>query len=333
MIVPGEVLEELAANTDLDKVTRDQMQSAVEFEKVWRELRNNNEKAALHARAAFGGATAAPYPPNIRVFDCLNGTTLPGAPVSNPEASSDASAKRTAVETKAVAEFYKTAFGRNSLDDLGMTLVSSVHYGVEYPNAFWNGTQMTYGDGDGRVFLDFTKSKDVIAHELTHGLTAFTSGFRYTGQSGGLNESMSDVFGSMFLQWRLNQSVSAASWLIGEDIMGPGSADRGFKGLRDMSDPKAAHSLSKQPKHLNEYNNGMGPHTASGIPNHAFYHAAMKAGGNSWETVGPAWYKALTGHGRTPGIGFRTFANRTRQAASSARMRDAIDYGWAQVGI
>ena len=76
-----------------------------------------------------------------------------------------------------------------------MTLVSSLHYGVNYNNAFWNGTQMTYGDGDGSIFLDFSKGNDVIGHELTHGVTQHSLQLNYSNEPGGLNESLSDCFG------------------------------------------------------------------------------------------------------------------------------------------
>jgi Zn-dependent metalloprotease len=333
MFIPADVLDELASDHSIDHSTRAKLKAAADFEAVWRKLRDTNEKTVKTAKATLAGAVALPYPPAIRVFDCQNGTGLPGQPVSNPQTSADLTAKRAHDETKAVAQFYQQVFGRNSIDNAGMSLISSVHYGQDYANAFWNGLQMTYGDGDNRIFIDFTKSLDVIAHELTHGVTQHSSGFRYSGQAGGLNESMSDVFGSMFMQWRLNQNVSQASWLIGAGIMGPDAISRGFRCLRDMANPQAAHSLSKQPMHISQYTNNMGPHTASGIPNHAFYHAAQKAGGNSWQTVGPAWYDALTSYGQTPGIGFAAFAARTRKAAANAAIRQAIDFGWQQVGL
>ena len=105
--------------------------------------------------------------PAVTVYDCKNTRSLPGSPVSNPGSSSDITAKRAFDTTRAVVDFYRQCFGRNSIDDAGMTLMSSIHYGVRYDNAFWNGAQMTYGDGDGQVFTDFTKADDVIGHELT----------------------------------------------------------------------------------------------------------------------------------------------------------------------
>ena len=151
--------------------------------------------------------------------------------------------------TTDVAKFYKAAFGRNSIDNAGMTLLSNIHYNRLYNNAFWDGSQMTYGDGDGQIFIDFTQSNDVVAHELTHGVTQFTLGLNYTNEAGGLNESMSDVFGSMFRQWEADQEVSAADWLIGGGIMGPDAKARGFTCLRDMAKPGGAHCLAPQPFH------------------------------------------------------------------------------------
>jgi Zn-dependent metalloprotease len=114
-----------------------------------------------------------------------HGTTLPGTLVPKPKTSSDATAKQTFVETTGVAKFYKKLFGRNSIDNAGMALRSSIHFSVQYNNAFWNGSQMTYGDGDGNIFIDFTKGNDVIGHELTHGVTQYSLGLSYSNQPGG----------------------------------------------------------------------------------------------------------------------------------------------------
>ena len=105
----------------------------------------------------------------------------------------------------AVVDSYREYFGCNSVDDAGMTLMSSIHYGVRYDNAFWNGAQMTYGDGDGRVFTDFTKSDDVIGHELTHGVTQFTAGLGYSDEPGALNESVADVLAPRFTSGGANR--------------------------------------------------------------------------------------------------------------------------------
>ena len=118
--------------------------------------------------------------------------------------------------------FYSDVLGRNSVDDRGMELVSSVHFGSDFDNAFWNGTQMVYGDGSGRIFVKggLTAAIDVIAHELTHGVTQYTAGLEYSSQPGALNESFSDVFGSIVKQRTLGQTVDQADWLIGGGILG-----------------------------------------------------------------------------------------------------------------
>src|SRR5262249_54098362 len=155
----------------------------------------------------------------------------------------------------------------------GMAMISSVHYGRKYNNAFWNGSQMAYGDGDQSIFIDFSKGNDVIGHELTHGVTQHSLNLNYSNEAGGLNESLSDCFGSMFRQWRAQpqQDVNQADWLIGKDILGPAATARGYTCLRDMANPGAQHCLAPQPTHFSQYQSGMDPHESSGIPNLAFY--------------------------------------------------------------
>ncbi|MEZ0385135.1 M4 family metallopeptidase [Mycobacterium sp. pW045] len=339
-IVPRDVLEELAADESLSARSRQALRDTGALEPVWRQLRTAQIRAA-QAGMLFTGAEIAnrlASQPESTVFNCKNTRSLPGAPVLNPDSSSDETASRAHRETLAVADFYAQCFGRNSVDNAGMTLVSSIHYDVHYSNAFWNGTQMTYGDGDGEVFVDFTASTDVIGHELTHGVTQFTAGLNYTNEAGGLNESVSDVFGTMFRQWRKNQTVDQADWLIGADIIGPKAAAKGYTCLRDMADPGAQHCLSRQPGHYRDYVPGGDPHTNSGIPNRAFYLAAKAIGGQSWEKAGKAWYAALTSPKATPNMKMKSFANLTRSAAKSLFAADtavysAIDAAWEAVGI
>ena len=198
---------------------------------------------------------------------------------------------------------------------------------------------MTYGDGDGLVFIDFTNSEDVIAHELTHGVTEYTAGFVYTNtQAGALNESMSDVFGSMFKQWVNDETFSAADWMIGADIMGTTALAKGYKCLRDLSNPGAAHCMSKQPSHYANFLSGGGPHHNSGIPNHAFYQASKTLGGKSWEKIGRVWYAALTSKKVSKKSTFRAFAKLTRSAAKTLYPAEpavyaAVDGAWTAVGL
>ena len=249
-IIPQRVLDRFAKDKRLTAEQRQFFVDAAKLEQEWRKARASTAKLARLSRSILPtgmSALAAAGPPSVVVFDCQHGTTLPGSPIANPGASADASAKRAFDETTAVADFYQSVFGRNSLDDAGMTLLSSIHFSVHYNNAGWTGSQMKYGDGDGNIFIDFTKSNDVIGHELTHGVTQFTAGLVYSNQAGGLNESMSDVFGSIFRQWRANQAVTGADWLIGKEIMGPGAIARGLTCLRDMSNPAARHCVAPQP--------------------------------------------------------------------------------------
>ncbi|MBL8473783.1 MAG: M4 family metallopeptidase [Rhodocyclaceae bacterium] len=339
-IIPPNVLERLSQDKRLTEAERKHFFNMAAYEAHWRKLRTVALLSSSHAAAlgSMSATVAAAAAPAITVYNCANGTNLPGAPVPNPGSSTDVTAKRTFVETTGVADFYRQIFKRNSVDNLGMTLQSSIHYGVKYNNAFWNGQQMTYGDGDGNIFVDFTLGNDVIAHELTHGVTQFTARLGYSNQAGGLNESMSDVFGSMFRQWSAKQNVKQADWLIGSDIMGPGAKAHGYTCLRDMAKPGAAHCLAPQPTHFSEFKPNMDPHESSGIPNLAFYKAAVAIGGYSWEKAGQVWYQALVAYRPSPSMKMRTFANRTRRQAKLLFRADpsvfkAIDAAWIAVGL
>src|SRR5262245_43630636 len=213
-----------------------------------------------------------------------------------------------------------------------------MYYGGRYNTAFSNGMRSTCGGGDGMICVDFSKDNDVIGHELTHGVTQHSLGLNYTNEAGGLNESMSDCFGSMFRQWEAKQDVSHADWLIGKDIMGPAAIKKGFTCLRDMANPAAKHCLAPQPSKFSQYRPGMDPHQSSGIPNLAFYTTARAVGGHSWDKVGQIWYKSLTGFGPTPNMKMKAFANRTRAVAAqlypgNTAVANAVDAGWKKVGL
>ncbi|VVB72935.1 Thermolysin metallopeptidase, alpha-helical domain [uncultured archaeon] len=193
-------------------------------------------------------------------------------------------------------DFYKNTLKRNSIDDNGLDLILNVHYGVKYMNAYWDGDEMTFGDGDGKIFTAFDKSLDVVAHELTHGVTQYTANLVYKGQSGALNEHFSDVIGSAIQQYYDKVTAEKADWLIGNEIMGPtlyGEA------LRSMKAPGTAYDndlLGKdpQPDHMKDYYNGSsdnyGVHINSGIPNKAFYLVSMDIGTDKAALI---WYEAL----------------------------------------
>lgn len=337
-IIPIEVLIRFSKDKKLTLSERKRFADTVAFEMEWRKQRNSQDKFLRNSRNLLPGTEAIAKQPSVYIYTCRNTTSIPGTYISRPSSSTDQSARRAFTETTAVANFFSRIFGRNSVDNAGRSLVSSIHYSIAYNNAFWNGSQMIYGDGDGKIFLDFTKSTDVIAHELTHGVTQFSAGLAYTNEAGGLNESMSDVFGTMFRQWRAGQDVNTADWLIGRDIMGPGSISRGYNCLRSMANPAAAYCLAPQPMHFSQYRRGMDPHYSSGIPNFAFYRAAMSVGGFSWEKVGQIWYKALTGYVASPNMRMLTFANRTRSVAGTLfpnepAVKAAVNDAWAAVGL
>jgi Zn-dependent metalloprotease len=339
-IIPAKVLRKFARDKKLSATARKAFSNAAKFEKEWRKTREVKSLASMAALKMLPTSLtpAVASPPNITVFDCQHHNTLPGTLIPNPGASTDPTAKQAYTETSSVAKFFQTAFGRNSIDNAGMAMISSIHYSVKYNNAFWNGSQMTYGDGDGNIFIDFTKGNDVIGHELTHGVTQYTLGLAYQNQPGGLNESVSDVFGSMFRQWEAKQTVTQADWLIGKDIMGPGAIARGYTCLRDMANPAAKHCLAPQPTKFSQYRNGMDPHESSGIPNFAFYKAAMAIGGNSWTIAGKIWYQAITGFGPSPNMTMKQFADRTRTLAGSLftskpAIKNAVDKAWKDVGL
>ena len=239
-------------------------------------------------------------------------------------------------------KYYKEVHERNSINARGMKLDSTVHYGQEYNNAFWNGEQMVYGDGDGEIFQRFTKCIDVIGHELTHGVTQYEAALEYEGQSGALNESFSDVFGSLVKQYILKQNVDKADWLIGAGLFA-----RKVKGvaLRSMKDPGTAYddpTIGKdpQPGHMKNFvkttsDNG-GVHINSGIPNRAFYFAAQEIGGYAWEKTGKIWYVTLRDRLRE-NSDFQDTANFTFDVAGSlfgkgSREQKAVLNAWDKVG-
>jgi Zn-dependent metalloprotease len=337
-IVPRRVLERFARDRNLPAATRRAFANAVLLDTQWRKVRVEQSRLSRLAVALLPNGLAVPAQPAIEVYSCAKGTALPGIHLTHPATSRDATARQAFEETRAVATFYQTLFGRNSVDDCGKTLVSSVHYSVGYNNAFWNGTQMVYGDGDGEIFMDFTRANDVIAHELTHGVTQYSAGLGYANQAGGLNESLSDVFGSMFRQWQAGQDVASADWLIGSGILGPAALARGYRCLRDMAHPAAKHCLSPQPTRFAQYRDGMDPHDSSGIANFAFFQAATDIGGRSWETAGRIWYRAMTAYRPNPGLRMASFANRIRGAARELYpdippVQKAVDQAWKAVGL
>jgi Zn-dependent metalloprotease len=235
----------------------------------------------------------------------------------------------------ATYSFYWTVFERDSIDGAGMPLLGLVHYGRRYPNAFWdNAGHMVFGDGDGRILTQTTAGLDVIGHELTHGVTQHEANLTYSGQSGALNESMSDVFGIQVKQHALGQDVHNSDWLIGADIVGPALRPA----LRSMKQPGTANPYDDQPADMDGYVAGGDVHTNSGIPNRAFYVVATTLGGYAWEAAGPIWYAALGDPQLRPNATFRDFARLTLRHAQQTYGADsdqvhAVRQGWEAVKV
>jgi Zn-dependent metalloprotease len=315
-------------------------------------------EALLHVES-FHSSRTAPVPatpPGMRelkpaasdrtVYDANFAEQLPGSVVrkEGEPATGDPAADEAYDGLGHTHRLYAEAFGRNSIDGHGLPLVATVHFGRLYDNAFWDGRQMVFGDGDGQVFERFTKSLSVIGHELAHGVTQYSAGLAYRNQAGALNESMSDVFGALVEQYVRKQSTSEASWLIGEGLF---TDQVQGKALRSMKAPGTAYDddvLGKdpQPDSMDGYvrtsaDNG-GVHINSGIPNRAFCLVATALGGNAWDTPAQIWYETLTGGTLAPNSTFRAFAKATATSAvelfgAASKEHDAVRSAWETVKV
>jgi Zn-dependent metalloprotease len=231
--------------------------------------------------------------------------------------------------------FYWEVFQRDSIDGQGLPLLGLVHFSQNYDNAFWdNAGHMFFGDGDGRIFTETTAGIEVIGHELTHGVTQHEANLTYSGQSGALNESVSDVFGIQVKQYALKQDVTQSDWLIGPDIVGPALKPA----LRSMKAPGTANPHDTQPADMDRYVAGGDVHINSGIPNHAFYVVATTLGGHSWDAAGPIWYAALADPALSSDASFQQFASLTLKHAqqtygATSKQVDAIRAGWAAAKV
>ncbi|MGW3286829.1 M4 family metallopeptidase [Streptomyces sp. NPDC001002] len=340
-VVPPHILDHLARNDD-PNLSGPAQQTLIRDS----ELRGRRRVTTEFSLAPTPQETAASDQPLRTIYDAGHGTDLPGTKVRGEGADpgQDATVNRAYAGLGATFELYLKAYGRHSIDAEGLPLDATVHFDERYNNAFWNGEQMVFGDGDGEIFLDFTIPIDVIGHELTHGVTQYTANLTYYGQPGALNESMSDVFGSLIKQYTLGQTAAEADWLIGAGLLAPSVTG---KALRSMKEPGSAYDddvLGKdpQPATMDDYvrtgrDNG-GVHINSGIPNHAFYLVANALGGNAWEKAGQVWYDVLTGGELTSSALFADFAKLTAKAArerygDGSEELQAVSKAWEQVGV
>ncbi|MBC7000054.1 M4 family metallopeptidase [Cytophaga sp. FL35] len=236
-----------------------------------------------------------------------------------------------------VRDYFKNTFGLNSIDGNGLDIISNIHYGQNYNNAYWDGNEMTYGDGDGKEFTDFASAIDVVAHELAHGVTQFLSNLEYQSQPGALNEHFSDVFGTVIKQKYLNQTVEEADWLIGDSVVTeefPGVA------IRSMKAPGTANEFDSQPDHMDNYYDGMadnqGVHINSGIPNKAFYLSCMELGLDDCALI---WFQTLKALWRTANFNdmletiLATAQNLTEEGKVSESSVEVLSKSFSAVGL
>ncbi|MEU4287408.1 M4 family metallopeptidase [Kribbella sp. NPDC026596] len=333
-IVPPYLLEQLASTVD-DPNLRARFRQSLQHDAVLR----TRPAAGLGRATEAGGLQRA-------VYDAAHETNLPGTPAraEGEDPVQDEAVNQAYDGTGATWKMFSECFRRDSIDGQGLVLTSTVHYDRGYSNAFWDGAQMVFGDGDGEIFAGFTGSVDVTGHELTHGVTQYTANLAYEGQSGALNESISDVFGSLAKQYHLGQSTEEADWLIGAGLFMP--TVQGVA-LRSMKAPGTAYDdprLGKdpQPDHMSGYieteNDNGGVHLNSGIPNRAFYLTAAAIGGNAYDDAGKIWYTTLTSGGLSETSTFQDFAEATQASARQLYGEDsdqlaAVTEAWQTVGV
>jgi Zn-dependent metalloprotease len=324
-----------------------------------RAIANLKAGAAMRAQRVMAQAmpslmvSAAPTQKKTRqVFDARQTDQLPGVLVrSEGQAKvADKAVNEAFDHAGATYDFYDTLFSRNSLDGKGMTLVSSVHVAetddsgqfVPMNNAFWNGEQMAYGDGDGVIFRAFTGSLDVVGHELTHGVESFTSNLEYRNQSGALNEHFADVFGVLVRQWKNGETAAKASWLVGAEVLVPAPTRRA---IRDMENPGTAFvndpdlGTDPQPAHMSKLFTGVfdrgGVHINSGIPNRAFALFAKALKGKAWDVAGRVWYQTMLQLTSTSQIAdcARVSVQIAATPEFGAAAKKALKAAWKKVGI
>jgi Zn-dependent metalloprotease len=345
-LVPPNVLEEVARRGNdkqrewaLRTLSRDNTIRSARLQNAKRRGRGPREGADTLAQGPSGQLSRL-------LYHCQNKENFPIRPerVEGDDPRGDDAVDEAYDGFGDTHRFFWEVHHRDSIDDEGMPLRGYVHYGEDYDNAFWDGRRMVFGDGDGELFVRFTLSLDVIGHELGHGVTEDEAGLEYYGQSGALNESQSDVVGSLVKQYKLGQTAEEANWLIGDDIIGP---EVEGEALRSMAAPGTAYDddvLGKdpQPAHMDDFvvttRDNAGVHINSGIPNHAFYTVATTLGGHAWERAGMIWYETLRGPLLRTNADFQSFADLS--CATAARLYgadgeevDAVRAGWDKVGI
>ncbi|WP_395055544.1 M4 family metallopeptidase [Polaromonas sp.] len=339
--LPSKLLKKIAAK--VSEADRHVLHGHMEHTAQLRSMRSALSAPAPTLRLLATSAHKAVSPYQRAVFDAGSNTQLPGKSVRTEGGKPvrDAAVNQVYDNTGITLDFFLKVFGRNSIDNRGMRVTSAVHFGKNFSNAMWTGEQMVYGDGDANVG-GFTQSLDIIAHELAHGVTQHivpgglgvvrvpvkdrefkAQTHELKGQSGALNESFSDVMGSMVKQWHAGQDATQASWLLGEHMLAPAHG-RAIRSLKDPGNRKLTWFEDDQFKSMAQYVDGADVHDGSGIPNRAFYLTAKKIGGYSWEAAGPIWYAALSSLSHK--ASFEDAAHATLQAALARHGMKSKEY-------
>lgn len=296
--LPTKLVKHLAAIAPNDD--RDHLVGQVAHTKALRGQRD------LHSAKLSRTAIPGQKPLHRQIFDAEGQTFLPGKLLRDEGDSPIAdSAANQAYDNIGIAmSFFATVLGRDSVDGKGRRIDASVHYGFRFVNALWTGEQMLVGDGDGKRVTGLAGSLGLIAHEFSHGISQHlirgglgvvqVPGAPPTlkGEAGALNESFSDVCASMVKQWHTRQTVQAADWLLGEDVLAP-SVGKAIRSLKDPGNTRCTWAEDDQIKDARQFAPTMDAHTGSGVANHAFYLAAMQLGGHAWETLGAVWYRGF----------------------------------------
>ena len=339
-IVPPDILRDVIRNGT--KAERETAADTLAVDQTFRTLRAAFAAALASSPVAMRSMGGMGGQPHRTIYDQKHSDAIALGTVARSEGSKkvkDPAVNEAYDGFGATYTFYWEVLGRNSIDNAGMPILGLVHYSTNYANAFWDGQgHMFFGDGDGQLFTRLTGSLDVIGHELTHGVTQYEANLIYQGQSGALNESLSDVFGSLVKQYAKKQTAEEADWLIGNDVVGKALKPA----LRSMKAPGTANQYDKQPASMDKFvhtaaDNG-GVHVNSGIPNHAFYVTATEIGGKAWEKAGRIWYDAMRDDQVRPTSGFKAFARATvRQArirfGDTAPEVDAVRAGWEKTKV
>jgi bacillolysin len=275
-----------------------------------------------------------------KTYDANNRNSLPGTLATDSDDNwnllgSNSPAQQAMVDAQFYArvtdDYYLTTHGFNWITNYPQGMISSVHLQRNYNNAYWNGTQMAYGDGDGRNFINFSGDLDVVGHELTHGVTEATSNLIYQNESGALNEAFSDIMGTA-----IEYDYGSGNWTIGEDIT------VGSNGIRNMANPGEDGDPSYYADRYTGTGDNGGVHINSGIANHWFYllvnggqnAKASRASGTNVQGIGLAAAEDIAFLGFTALPPSANFCAARASTIAVAGNHDAnVADAWDEVGV